>query len=931
MSTLIGDALLAGAFLTYCGAFDHRMRKELAAEWCDALDALGVPFQEGLDVVPFLSRPADQLEWRGCGLPPDELATQNAILLARFNRYPLIIDPSGQATAFILAKFAAQKIAQTSFLDAAFLKTLASAIRFGAPLLVHDVESIDPILNPVLNKELQKTGGRTLIRLGAEDIDFSPRFLIFLTTRNPSAHFAPDLCSRVTLVNFTVTPASLEAQALSAILKAERPDVDARRTEMLRLQSVQSVQLRALEDALLSKISAVQGAILDDDSVVNSLETIQSEAAQLSKEVAQTREMLSQVTGVSSSYEPLSKAMAAVYFSLAQLGDMDFLYQFSLPFFLGIVDRILGANAPLAGAATSAPAAVAARIRVLGDAFYGEVARRVLRSLRFDDQLLFVARLAQVATQGQAGKDLSAAEADFLLSGAAAAVTVGAAPDAALARYRITLDAWVLDDTEARQLLALTQLPAFAALPQQMAADAAAWAAFRTHPEPETALPLGWSAAAAAATARADVPVAPERLALLTVLLVRAFRPERTLDALEAYVRAVFGGPDRFPWRDHARADLKTILETDGCAGTPLMICSEAGQDASAKVDALAEQAERLLLSVAMGSAEGYADADRSIAQAAKSGAWVLLRNAHLCSADWLGALEKRLRTLTPHGEFRLFLTCDISPRLPAALLRLCEVVVAEASTGLKAGLQRFFGAIPPARADRQPAERCRLYGLLAWLNAVVHERLRYAPLGWTKRYEFNESDAACALDVIDQWVDDAAAQGKRAHVAPEELPWRALRTLLSQSLYGGRVDRPSDQAALDSFVDVVFRPDNYASGACLARDPSTGQVGLQCPFYHHLGRSAASPRVLLPRAYAHNMSSLAHVLSPGVGDPPGRPHTLRVRRVDPSPSRRPPAHVAGPAFAGREPPQGPGRAATARAPRRAAGVGRRGGRGAAE
>ena len=88
------------------------------------------------------------------------------------------------------------------------------------------------------------------------------------------------------------------------------------------------------------------------------------------------------------------------------------------------------------------------------------------------------------------------------------------------------------------------------------------------------------------------------------------------------------------------------------------------------------------------------------------------------------------MRTLTPHYEFRLFLTCDISPRLPAALLRLCEVVVAEASTGLKAGLQRFFHAIPPARADRAPAERGRLYGLLAWLHAVVQERTaaRQAP-----------------------------------------------------------------------------------------------------------------------------------------------------------------------------------------------------------
>jgi dynein heavy chain 1 len=77
---------------------------------------------------------------------------------------------------------------------------------------VQDVEAVDPILNPVLNREFQRTGGRTILRLGNEDIDYSPQFVLFMVTRNPTAAFTPDLCSRVTLVNFTVTPASLQAQ-----------------------------------------------------------------------------------------------------------------------------------------------------------------------------------------------------------------------------------------------------------------------------------------------------------------------------------------------------------------------------------------------------------------------------------------------------------------------------------------------------------------------------------------------------------------------------------------------------------------------------------------------------------------------------------------------------------------------------------------------
>lgn len=50
--------------------------------------------------------------------------------------------------------------------------------------------------------------------------------------------FPPDLCSRVTFVNFTVTRSSLQSQCLNEVLKAERPDVDEKRSDLLKLQGV---------------------------------------------------------------------------------------------------------------------------------------------------------------------------------------------------------------------------------------------------------------------------------------------------------------------------------------------------------------------------------------------------------------------------------------------------------------------------------------------------------------------------------------------------------------------------------------------------------------------------------------------------------------------------------------------------------------------
>lgn len=106
-----------------------------------------------------------------------------------------------------------------------------------------------------------------------------------------------------------------------------------------------------------------------------------------------------------------------------------------------------------------------------------------------------------------------------------------------------------------------------------------------------------------------------------------------------------------------------------------------------------------------------------------------MLKNVHL-APQWLVQLEKKLHSLQPHANFRLFLTTEISPKIPVNLLRVGEILVFEPPPGIRANLLRTFSAVPAARMMKAPNERTRLYFLLAWFHAVVQERLRYCPLG---------------------------------------------------------------------------------------------------------------------------------------------------------------------------------------------------------
>ena len=65
-----------------------------------------------------------------------DIGMENGVILDHGSRFPLVIDPSGSAINFLMKKYKDEKIQSTSFLDKAFTKTLAGAVRFGTTLLV---------------------------------------------------------------------------------------------------------------------------------------------------------------------------------------------------------------------------------------------------------------------------------------------------------------------------------------------------------------------------------------------------------------------------------------------------------------------------------------------------------------------------------------------------------------------------------------------------------------------------------------------------------------------------------------------------------------------------------------------------------------------------------------------------------------------------
>ncbi|KAI1007775.1 Dynein heavy chain, cytoplasmic [Podosphaera aphanis] len=772
IGTLVGDVLVAAAFLAYSGLYDQQFRKNMMDDWLNQLQLSGIIYKQHNPITEYLSTADERIGWQENSLPIDDLCTENAIILKRFNRYPLIIDPSGRVTDFLQKESKDKSLTVTSFLDDSFTKQLESSLRFGNSILIQDAEYLDPVLNHVLNKEYQKTGGRVLIQLGNQKIDFSPSFKIYLSTKDPSATFAPDVCSRTTLVNFTVTQSSLQTHSLNEVLKSERADVDERRSNLIKLQGEFKVHLRQLEKQLLQALNESRGNILDDDNVIETLETLKKEAAEISIKMNKTEGVMAEVDSITLEYGVIARSCSAVFAVLEQLHYLNHFYQFSLQYFLDIFHSVLHDNVRLK---TETNHNIRRDI-IIEDLFVTTFHRTALGLLQ-KDKITLAMLLAQ-ATPFKMNKTLIDVILDDTIKGCDLS-TECARKDEVMAKA--------------------SKIPALRGKLEHV--PTAAWDRFFVEEIGENYIPQIWELS----TEKRDQEI-------ISLLLVKIFRLDRFVPAAERFVTAVFGTRIF----DIVEDLEKIVVQVP--AGRPIALCSSPGFDASYKVENLVERTGTVCTNIAMGSNEGLASADKAVADAAANGSWVLVKNVHL-APTWLQSLEKRMDALKPHENFRLFLSMESSPKIPVNLLRASRVLIYEQPAGVRANMKDSITSLS-TRAKKDPVERNRLYFLLSFLHAVVQERLRYAPnLGWKGFWEFNDSDYECSAFIIDTWVETIALG--RTNVAPQKLPWDMIRTLITET-YGGKIDDEDDFQQLIHLVNSVFTPAAYEEGHQLVQGISS-------------------------------------------------------------------------------------------------------------
>jgi len=94
LALVIGDVLLASAFVSYVGPFNKKFRDMIIYDnFVDFFKSNNIPMSPVANPLPILTDEATIAGWNTFGLPPDQVSTENGAILTNSERYSLIIDP----------------------------------------------------------------------------------------------------------------------------------------------------------------------------------------------------------------------------------------------------------------------------------------------------------------------------------------------------------------------------------------------------------------------------------------------------------------------------------------------------------------------------------------------------------------------------------------------------------------------------------------------------------------------------------------------------------------------------------------------------------------------------------------------------------------------------------------------------------------------
>ena len=573
--------------------------------------------------------------------------------------------------------------------DSNFLRSLENSIQFGNPVLLENVgEELDPSLEPLLQKQLFKQGGINCIRLGDSTVEYSDNFRFYITTKLRNPHYLPEISVKVTLLNFMITPEGLQDQLLGIVVSQERPDLEDQRTALILESADNKKLLKEIEDKILKIMSSSSGNILEDETAITTLKNSKALSDEITVKQHAAEETENNINSVRQSYSPVAYSSQILFFCIADLENIEPVYQYSLTWFINLfVASIKNSDKGRD---------LAKRLQNLDSHFAFSLYRNVCRSLLEKDKLLFSFLLTSRIMGGKG--EIDPEEWFFLLTGGIGIENLFKNP----APEWLSSKCW---DAVCR----LSDIKKYNNFREDFCDHLKEWENVYDSLTPQNdPLPGIFS----------------EEEGLGRLCALRTIRPDKVVMAVQNFVSTKMGPK----YVEPPPFDLQACY-LDSSAIVPLVFILSSGSDPMSAVLRAAEQLKITVDPISLGQGQGP-KAEALIERAKQKGSWVVLQNCHL-APSWMNTLERiceefDIDDINP--SFRLWCTSYPSKIFPISILQNGVKMTNEPPKGLRANLLGSYNSDPLVNSKffssctKKEQFRKLVFGL-TFFHAVVQER----------------------------------------------------------------------------------------------------------------------------------------------------------------------------------------------------------------
>uniref|UniRef100_A0A8B9RJH5 Dynein, axonemal, heavy chain 1 n=1 Tax=Astyanax mexicanus TaxID=7994 RepID=A0A8B9RJH5_ASTMX len=625
-----------------------------------------------------------------------------------------------------------------------------------------------------------KQQGTTVLKLGDTVIPYHNDFKMYITTKLPNPHYSPEISTKVTLINFTLSPSGLQDQLLGRVVAEERPDLEEAKNQLIVSGVQMKQELKEIEDQILLRLSSSEGNPVDDEELIRVLGASKLKAGEIQAKVKVAEETEQDIDATRLEYVPVAVRTQILFFCVSDLSNVDPMYQYSLEWFLGIF---------LAGIAKSERAdTLEQRIININEYFTFSLYSNVCRSLFEKHKLMFAFLLCARIMMNDNMIDM--AEWQYMLSGGTVQQQL---PNPS--------SSW-LSERAWQELVALSDLPNFRGLADTFSEHELQYKAIfdSSHPHREP-LPGEWCS-------KLDN--------FQRLLVLRCLRVDHLTHGLQDFVSAQLG--QRFI--EPQTSDLSAVFQ-ESSPSTPLIFVLSPGTDPAADLYKFADvmKFSKKMSAISLGQGQGpWAEA--MMQSAMEKGEWVFFQNCHL-APSWMPSLERLIENIDPskvHRDFRLWLTSLPSNRFPVSILQNGSKMTIEPPRGIKANLLKTYMSLSDdvINSCSKTAEFKSLLLSLCLFHAIAIERRKFGPLGFNIPYEFTDGDLQICISQLKMFLNEY-----------QDIPFKVLKYTAGEINYGGRVTDDWDRRCImnvleDFYCPAVLNPNHIYSASGEYRQIST-------------------------------------------------------------------------------------------------------------